>query len=71
MDEFDRAQELEQRQRDQAISRARHRKRETPRMHDGVRVCIDCDDPVEPARIALLPDAARCISCQTDHERRR
>lgn len=36
---------------------------------DGEDICIDCDDPIEPARKAALPSAERCIHCQAQHER--
>lgn len=36
----------------------------------GKVLCIDCDEPVQPGRLQAKPNAARCISCQQDHERR-
>jgi phage/conjugal plasmid C-4 type zinc finger TraR family protein len=35
----------------------------------GVGVCIDCGEPIEPARRAALPSAQRCIGCETFIER--
>ena len=32
--------------------------------------CIDCDQPIPPARLNAYPAAARCIRCQEDFERR-
>ena len=70
MDQFDRAQKLEQQQRDRALKAARQRPAEQPLMVDGIRVCIDCLDDILTARLEHIPDAVRCISCQQDYERR-
>ena len=32
--------------------------------------CIDCDEPIPPARLHAYPSAARCIRCQEAFERR-
>lgn len=31
-------------------------------------ICIDCGDPISPARLAAQPGAVRCIECQRDFE---
>ncbi|HET9015637.1 MAG TPA: TraR/DksA family transcriptional regulator [Thermomicrobiaceae bacterium] len=31
--------------------------------------CIDCGEPIDPARLRALPTAARCFRCQERHER--
>lgn len=36
---------------------------------EGEDICVDCDCPIEPARKAALPSAARCLACQEQHER--
>ncbi|HEY7902098.1 MAG TPA: TraR/DksA family transcriptional regulator [Casimicrobiaceae bacterium] len=33
-------------------------------------VCVDCGQPIAPARLAVSPSAARCIACQERLERR-
>jgi RNA polymerase-binding transcription factor DksA len=33
--------------------------------------CVDCGDPIDPARLAALPGALRCIDCRRDDELRR
>jgi len=33
-------------------------------------ICIDCDEPIPEARRRAVPGATRCISCQTEFERR-
>jgi phage/conjugal plasmid C-4 type zinc finger TraR family protein len=36
----------------------------------GRRVCRDCGEEIEPARLKALPFAVRCLGCQTKTERR-
>lgn len=41
------------------------------RMRDGgYGFCIDCAEPIAPARLAAYPMAPRCIECQQIHEAR-
>lgn len=41
------------------------------RMRDGsYGVCVDCGDPIAPARLSAYPTAPRCIECQQTHEAR-
>lgn len=65
---FDRAQDLEQRQRDQAIAaqlaQARAQSTGASRSH-----CLVCDDDI-PAQRQALGGIVRCVPCQTLHERR-
>jgi len=58
---FDRAQALEQRQRDQAIAAqlASSRPTGTSRTH-----CEDCDKPI-PEKRQALGGILRCVPCQT------
>jgi hypothetical protein len=35
-------------------------------MHEGT--CADCGDRISSARLAALPDAVRCVSCQRQLE---
>lgn len=32
--------------------------------------CQDCGDDIGQARLAALPGASRCVSCQTVHEKK-
>lgn len=32
--------------------------------------CIDCGMEIQPARLAAVPGASRCVMCQVDHDRR-
>ena len=61
---FDRAQALEQRQRDQAIAvqLARPRPSGPSRTH-----CQECESPIPEARQAL-GGIVRCVPCQTTFE---
>lgn len=52
------AAEMVDRERDDEIARIQAELAE-----EGEDICIDCDDPIEPARKAALPSAERCIHC--------
>lgn len=58
---FDRAQALEQRQREQAITAQLAKARPTgpSRSH-----CLDCDEPI-PEKRQALGGITRCTSCQS------
>jgi DnaK suppressor protein len=73
MDVFDRAQELNEMFRAQAL-KAHFVRRDSPSPNPshqgrGEIVCIDCGEEIDPARIKANPDAVRCIECQNKHER--
>jgi phage/conjugal plasmid C-4 type zinc finger TraR family protein len=72
MDEryHDQARELTERRTAEAVSAVRNRAVEAPLEVAGVRLCLDCRDPVGVARLQANPHAVRCIDCQTDHDRR-
>jgi DnaK suppressor protein len=63
-DFLDRAAELEQRDRDQALQAALNRPIEAPRQDEHGRYCKACSQPISAARLAAVPYAVRCISCQ-------
>ena len=33
--------------------------------------CVDCDDAIPEGRLKAMPDAERCVPCQTKFDRRR
>ncbi len=68
MDDADRAQRLEEQQRESALA-ARGAPAETPRTHHGARVCLGCDERIEAPRLAANPQAVRCTECQRRHEK--
>jgi phage/conjugal plasmid C-4 type zinc finger TraR family protein len=39
------------------------------RLPDGTVICVDCDEPIPPARLKAHENAVRCIDCQRDAER--
>ena len=43
---------------------------ERPLYLDGVRCCLDCEEPIPEARLDANPDAVRCTSCQTAKDNR-
>ena len=34
-------------------------------------LCVECGSTIDPERLSVLPEAARCITCQRDGERSR
>jgi phage/conjugal plasmid C-4 type zinc finger TraR family protein len=34
----------------------------------GDGLCVDCGKPIDPERLEVLPDAPRCLRCQTEWE---
>jgi len=35
----------------------------------GYVLCVDCDEPIQAARLRAKPNAARCIFCQGEYEK--
>lgn len=64
---FDRAQALEQRQRDQAIAAARATA-QARSTGPSLTHCEECDDPIPEARRAL-GGMTRCVPCQSIFEK--
>ena len=72
MDIGDRAQAREDELRDDALATAvRNRTHEAARVVDGVRVCLDCEDPISTERLKANPQAVRCAGCQQWQEQQR
>lgn len=69
-DEADLAMEYQTRHNAAALAAALGRRRELPREIGGVRVCVDCGDPIVAARLRAAPHAVRCVACEADRERR-
>jgi DnaK suppressor protein len=39
------------------------------RIHDGeFGICLDCEEPISPKRLAAVPWAAYCLQCQESHD---
>lgn len=70
MDEFDRAQELEMRQREQAISRQRRQfaALATALHAEADPNCQECGEHIPLARRAAIPGATLCVDCQAVKE---
>ncbi len=70
-DDIDRAQEREQLDRDMALRAAKERIAAsfTPRDPRVADFCIECDNPIEPERLAALNrKTSRCAECARAHE---
>ena len=74
MDIFDRAQEADELFQRQALNAIRSprfsQKVERPLVENGVTLCLDCEEPIPPARLAAVPGAVRCARCQAMKERK-
>lgn len=70
-DDMDRAQERDQNDRDAAIKAALAKIEATfaPRNVAVDGICIDCDEDIEPERLAVIR-TARCADCARQHEQR-
>lgn len=70
-DDVDRAGELEELQRSQALHARASNVAELPR-HDreGKRICLDCEERLSQKRLTAAPRAVRCVECQDIHEKR-
>ena len=72
MDEIQYASErdLAIRNADRDSAMLRHVKAALARIHDGsFGVCMDCESPISPKRLAAVPWASRCIRCQDAADR--
>lgn len=66
-DPCDEAKPLEERHHAAALAAHYAARRPQQAAPDGR--CIDCQDAIDPQRLARVPNAARCVPCQTDAER--
>lgn len=67
-DQIDLAQQHEAFRRDIALRDAL-KTEGRPNVVFSVLACLDCDDPIEGARLMARPCAVRCITCQEAWER--
>lgn len=69
-DIIDRAKEVEMLNRETALQNQQQRasQHEEPRIVNGRRCCIDCDEPIPSERLEASPYAVRCVWCQEDFE---
>lgn len=68
MDIADRAQPREAAFQAAALAAVLNQPRETPRVINGARACLNCDDPIIGKRLEANSDAVRCAECQQRHE---
>jgi len=67
MDAADRAQLVEDAEREASIDRARHQN--SPDSQGG-KICVRCGEDIEPLRLRFMPSARTCFHCQTELEQR-
>lgn len=71
MDNFDRAQELEQRYRRGAIAHAQAKAREQEsRAGSSLLRCAECGAPIPEQRRKAVPGCRLCVACQQEHDNR-
>jgi DnaK suppressor protein len=68
-DLIDKAQCLEEEQRQRALGALRQRPREAPDEDEHGRYCLDCGDVIPDARLVIEPFAVRCVECLTVREK--
>lgn len=66
MDEIDRAQAREEQQRADALAEQARRSQMDGLDHE---FCLECDDPIPPARRRALPGVELCVECAERAER--
>lgn len=66
MDDFDRAQELEELERDRCLAEQR---RKTAVVGQAVRDCEDCGGEIPEARLRAVPWVHTCVECARVRER--
>lgn len=72
-DDIERGQEADAEDRQRALAETLRRIEvaNAPRNTSIDGICIDCEEPIEPARLAALAHkTSRCASCAADHEHR-
>ena len=65
MDDGDRAQHWEEREREAAIKAAVTHKGEDPLIIDDIIYCRGCRKPLDEQRLTVMPGATRCVPCQS------
>lgn len=71
MGTVDEAQAAEEQDRERAMQRHRQAASHQPRDMSVDGICIDCEEPIEPERLAALAHkTSRCASCAHDFEYR-
>lgn len=63
-DQFDRAQQLEEMQREIALKK-HHTFKAVSRLY-----CEDCDAPIPEKRRQMIQGVTRCVTCQEQEEKR-
>lgn len=67
-DEMDRVQEACDRLLEEALGERFRQQRLASPLLNNSGICEDCDNPIPTARLAVQPNAERCVQCQNDFE---
>jgi len=68
VDDADYAQAKQEMYLDIALREHRSGYTDDPLIVDGRRRCVDCERIIPQARLKVVPQAVRCIGCQTKKE---
>ncbi|WP_354624854.1 TraR/DksA C4-type zinc finger protein [Psychromonas sp. MME2] len=52
------------------IAAQRAHKNEPVHVIGNTHYCIDCNEPINPERVAKMPSASRCVDCQSAIEKK-
>lgn len=69
-DQFDRAQQLEEMQREIALKKHRTFKAVSRLYCEDCEDCEDCDAPIPEKRRQMIQGVTRCVTCQEQEEKR-
>jgi DnaK suppressor protein len=67
MDQVDNANEVAQQRNEIAVMAARRKPILPPQEKDaaGCVICLDCGEQIAPARLQAVPNAVRCVECES------
>lgn len=65
--QYETAATLSEREREAALAWHREQMANAAPSPDGC--CEECGEQIPPERLAVLPNARRCVPCQTDHDK--
>ena len=67
MDVVDMAYESQEIYLKTAFANQQCQARKIPLIINGIRRCLDCENPIPIERLEIQPDAVRCVACQNKY----